>query len=167
MQRELDLSHLYRGVVLVTYLQDLRKMAELSFFGRETMPLIDAIVAIEEEMTMWRRDIHAHPELGFEEARTSEFVAEKLQEFGISVFRGVGKTGVVGVLKVGNETQSVGLRADMDALPIKEANSFAYRSGTSGCMHACGHDGHTTMLLGAAKYLAETQNFRGQVNFIF
>ena len=167
MHRELDLSHLYRGVVLVTYLQDLRKMAELSFFGRETMPLIDAIVAIEEEMTMWRRDIHAHPELGFEEARTSEFVAEKLQEFGISVFRGVGKTGVVGVLKVGNETQSVGLRADMDALPIKEANSFAYRSGTSGCMHACGHDGHTTMLLGAAKYLAETQNFRGQVNFIF
>lgn len=131
------------------------------------MSLVDEIVAMEAELVQWRRDIHAHPELGFEEHRTSDFVAAKLQEFGIQVSRGIGKTGVVGVLKAGNETTSIGLRADMDALPIRERNSFDYRSSHDGCMHACGHDGHTTMLLAAAKYLAETQNFRGQVNFIF
>ena len=131
------------------------------------MPLIDAIVAMDDELKRWRRDIHAHPELGFEEQRTADFVAAKLEEFGIQTVRGIGKTGVVGVLKVGNETDAIGLRADMDALPIVEANEFAHRSTREGCMHACGHDGHTTMLLGAAKYLAETQNFRGQVNFIF
>ncbi|MCZ6617709.1 MAG: M20 family metallopeptidase [Gammaproteobacteria bacterium] len=131
------------------------------------MPLIDAIVAMGEELKSWRRDIHAHPELGFEEQRTADFVAGKLEEFGIQVARGIGKTGLVGVLRVGNETNSVGLRADMDALPILETNDFAHRSKHDGCMHACGHDGHTTMLLGAAKYLSETRNFRGQVHFIF
>jgi hippurate hydrolase len=131
------------------------------------MPLIDTIVAMEAELREWRRDIHSHPELGFEEHRTADFVAEKLESFGIPVVRGVGKTGVVGVLKEGNETRSVGLRADMDALPMQEENAFAHRSKHDGCMHACGHDGHTTMLLAAAKYLAETRNFRGQVNLIF
>ncbi len=131
------------------------------------MPLIDAIADRQDEMTRWRRDIHAHPELGFEERRTSDFVAAKLEEFGVEVHRGIGGTGVVGVLRVGNETQSIGLRADMDALPIHEENDFAHRSRHDGHMHACGHDGHTTMLLGAARYLAETKSFRGQVNFIF
>jgi amidohydrolase len=129
--------------------------------------VLDAITAMQDEMTQWRRDLHAHPELGFEERRTADFVAQKLASFGIQVHRGIGRTGVVGVLKVGNETQAVGLRADMDALPILEENHFAHCSTHEGKMHACGHDGHTAMLLGAAKYLAETQNFRGQVNFIF
>ncbi len=131
------------------------------------MALIDEIVATQDELTAWRRDIHQHPELGFEETRTADFVAAKLEEFGITVHRGIGKTGVVGVLRVGNETESIGLRADMDALPIDELNTFDHRSQHDGCMHACGHDGHTTMLLGAARYLAKTKNFRGQVNFIF
>jgi len=131
------------------------------------MSLVKEIVAMEDELTRWRRDIHAHPELGFEENRTAGFVAEKLSEFGMEVFTGIGKTGVVGVLKVGNETKAVGLRADMDALPIEERNTFDHRSTQRGRMHACGHDGHTTMLLAAAKYLSETRNFRGQVNFIF
>jgi len=131
------------------------------------MPLIDEIVALQDEMTAWRRDIHAHPELGFEESRTADFVAEKLEAFGLQVHRGIGKTGVVGVLREGNETRAIGLRADMDALPILEENTFDHRSTRDGTMHACGHDGHTTMLLGAAKYLAESRNFRGQVNFIF
>jgi amidohydrolase len=131
------------------------------------MALVDEIVAMEPELTRWRRDIHAHPELGFEETRTADFVAGKLQEFGIDVVRGIGKTGVVGVLREGNDTRSVGLRADMDALPIEEGNDFGHRSTHAGTMHACGHDGHTTMLLAAAKYLSETRNFSGQVNFIF
>ena len=131
------------------------------------MALVEEIVAMEKELTEWRRDIHAHPELGLEEIRTSDFVAAKLEEFGIDVVRGIGETGLVGVLKVGNETKSIGLRADMDALPIHERNTFAHRSTRDGIMHACGHDGHTTMLLAAAKYLKETQNFSGQVNFIF
>ncbi len=131
------------------------------------MPLIDEIVAMEDELKAWRRDIHAHPELGFAETRTADFVAEQLESFGIQVHRGIGKTGVVGVLREGNETRSVGLRADMDALPIIEENTFAHRSTHEGTMHACGHDGHTAMLLGAAKYLAATRRFRGQVNFIF
>lgn len=131
------------------------------------MPLIDDIVAMQDELVAWRRDIHAHPELGFAEHRTADFVAAKLEEFGIQVTRGIGKTGLVGVLREGNETRSIGLRADMDALPILEENQFAHRSKTDGHMHACGHDGHTTMLLGAAKYLAQSRNFRGQVNFIF
>lgn len=131
------------------------------------MSLIDAIVDMKDEMTQWRRDIHAHPELGFEERRTADFVAAKLDEFGIQVHKDIGKTGVVGVLRVGNDPASIGLRADMDALPIVEANEFAHRSTVEGTMHACGHDGHTTMLLGAAKYLSERRDFRGQVNFIF
>ena len=131
------------------------------------MALIDDIEAMADEMATWRRDIHAHPELGFEENRTADFVAEKLTEFGIQVHRGIGRTGVVGVLREGNEVKSVGLRADMDALPIHERNTFAHRSTHDGVMHACGHDGHTTMLLGAARYLARTRNFQGQVNFIF
>ena len=131
------------------------------------MPILDRIAALQSEMTGWRRDIHAHPELGFEEHRTASLVAQKLQEFGVEVHRGVGKTGVVGVLRAGSSPRRIGLRADMDALPIKEANTFAHRSTHEGRMHACGHDGHTTMLLGAAKYLAETRGFDGTVHFIF
>ena len=118
-------------------------------------------------MTAWRRDIHAHPELGFEENRTSDVVAAKLAQFGVEVHRGVGRTGVVGVLRAGSSKRSVSLRADMDALPIREANTFAHRSRHDGKMHACGHDGHTTMLLGAAQYLAESKQFDGTVHFIF
>ena len=121
----------------------------------------------QDELTAIRRDIHAHPELGLEEYRTADLVAQKLQEWGIEVHRGVGKTGVVGVLRNGNGQDAVGLRADMDALPILEATDLPYASQNPGRMHACGHDGHTTMLLGAAKYLAETRNFNGTVNFIF
>ena len=131
------------------------------------MSIVNRIAALHEQMTRWRRDIHAHPELGFEERRTSDLVAAKLAEFGVEVHRGIGKTGVVGVLRSGSSRRSVGLRADMDALPIQEANRFAHRSTNDGRMHACGHDGHTTMLLGAARYLAETRNFDGTVNFIF
>ena len=119
------------------------------------------------ELTEIRRDIHANPELGLEEYRTAELVASKLEAWGIEVHRGVGGTGVVGVLRNGNGEMAVGLRADMDALPMQEANEVAHRSQFSGRMHACGHDGHTTMLLGAARYLAETRNFNGTVNFIF
>jgi|TARA_B100000767_G_scaffold88800_1_gene85305 hippurate hydrolase len=131
------------------------------------MELVHEIVEMEAELSVWRRNIHAHPELGFAENRTSDFVAEKLTEFGIQVHRGIGKTGLVGVLREGNETNSIGLRADMDALPIHEKNQFDHCSKSEGTMHACGHDGHTVMLLAAAKYLAETRNFQGQVNFIF
>lgn len=119
------------------------------------------------DVGQWRRDIHAHPELGFEEHRTADFVATKLEEFGLEVYRGIGKTGVVGALRCGNATRSVGLRADMDALPIAELNEFAHKSQTAGVMHACGHDGHTAMLLGAARELARTRDFEGQVFFIF
>jgi amidohydrolase len=129
--------------------------------------LIPRVREYHDEMTQWRRDLHAHPELGFDEKRTAGLVAERLAGFGIEVHRGVGKTGVVGVLKVGNSPRSIGLRADMDALPIVEANGFAHRSRHDGRMHACGHDGHTTMLLGAARYLAETRDLDGTVNFIF
>jgi hippurate hydrolase len=129
--------------------------------------IIEEIADRHGELTAWRRDIHAHPELGFEEHRTSDFVAAKLREFGLDVHTGIGKTGVVGTLRVGNTTRSVGLRADMDALPISESNTFAHRSVHEGKMHACGHDGHTAILLGAAQYLSATRNFDGQVNFIF
>lgn len=131
------------------------------------MPIVERIAALRDELTAWRRDLHAHPELGFEEQRTADFVAERLASFGIEVHRGIGKTGVVGVLRSGASARSVGLRADMDALPIQEANGFPHRSRHDGRMHACGHDGHTTMLLGAARYLAETRAFDGTVNFIF
>ena len=119
------------------------------------------------EMTAWRHDFHRHPELGFDEHRTSARVAELLESFGIEVTTGVGETGVVGVLKRGDGNASIGLRADMDALPIRETNGFEYRSQNDGVMHACGHDGHTSMLLGAAKYLAERGNFSGTVMFLF
>jgi hippurate hydrolase len=127
----------------------------------------EAIQETHAQMREWRRDIHAHPELGFEEKRTSDLVAAGLEASGIEVHRGIGKTGVVGVLKNGASERTVGLRADMDALPIQEANSFAHRSRHDGRMHACGHDGHTAMLLGAAKHLARTRNFDGTVHFIF
>ena len=131
------------------------------------MQIIPRIEEFHDDLVNWRHDIHAHPELGFEERRTSDLVAEKLAGFGCEVHRGIGRTGVVGRLRIGNSSRSVGLRADMDALPIQEANSFTYRSRYDGRMHACGHDGHTTMLLGAARYLAETRNFDGTVHFIF
>jgi amidohydrolase len=131
------------------------------------MQIIPRIEEFHHDLVNWRHDIHAHPELGFEERRTSDLVAEKLAGFGCEVHRGIGRTGVVGRLRIGNSSRSVGLRADMDALPIQEANSFTYRSRYDGRMHACGHDGHTTMLLGAARYLAETRNFDGTVHFIF
>ena len=131
------------------------------------MPIINRIADFHGDMTEWRRDLHANPELGFQEQRTSEIVAAKLAEWGIEVHKGIGKTGVVGVLKAGNGDRRIGLRADMDALPITERTGKDYASGNAGVMHACGHDGHTTMLLGAAKYLAETKNFDGTVHFIF
>ncbi len=131
------------------------------------MPILDRIRDYHHSLTEWRRDIHAHPELGFEEQRTSDVVAEKLKGFGIEVHRNIGKTGLVGRLSYGNSPRTIGLRADMDCLPILEANQFGHRSQNAGRMHACGHDGHTTMLLGAAKYLAETKNFDGTVHFIF
>jgi hippurate hydrolase len=131
------------------------------------MPIIERIKGYHNSLIDWRHDIHAHPELGFEEQRTSDFVAEKLASFGCEVHRGIGKTGVVGRLKHGNSPRAIGMRADMDALPIQETNHFAYRSRNDGRMHACGHDGHTAMLLGAARYLAETRNFDGTVHFIF
>ena len=130
------------------------------------MTLIKDIENFHDEMTIWRRDIHQHPELAFEETRTSDFVAEKLKEFGIETHRGMAKTGVVGTIKNG-EGPSIGLRADLDALPLDEKNTFEYASTNLGKMHACGHDGHTTMLLGAAKYLAKSKNFQGTVHFIF
>jgi hippurate hydrolase len=131
------------------------------------MTPIERIRDFQADLAAIRRDIHAHPELGFLEHRTADLVAEQLASFGIEVHRGIGGTGVVGVLRAGNAAGSVGLRADMDALPIQEANQFPHASRTPGVMHACGHDGHTTMLLGAARYLAETRRFSGTVHFIF
>ncbi|WP_322071921.1 M20 aminoacylase family protein [Paraburkholderia bannensis] len=131
------------------------------------MKLIPEIQAAQGEIQGLRRTIHAHPELRYEETRTAELVATKLAEWGIEVHRGLGKTGVVGVLKRGNGTRSIGLRADMDALPIQELNAFDHRSHNDGKMHACGHDGHTAMLLGAAQYLAQHGQFDGTIVFIF
>ena len=131
------------------------------------MSAIDRIAEFHTELTAFRRDIHAHPELGFAESRTAERVAQELERYGIEVHRGIGKTGLVGVLKAGNSERRIGLRADMDALPIAEANTFDHRSRHAGRMHACGHDGHTTMLLGAARYLAANRDFDGTVHFIF
>jgi hippurate hydrolase len=128
---------------------------------------IDHIRRYHDELTAWRRDFHAHPETGFEEHRTAALVAERLESWGIEVHRGIGRTGVVGVLRSGRGNRAVGLRADMDALDMPEENGFAHRSTVPGKMHGCGHDGHTTMLLGAARYLAETKNFDGIVHFIF
>lgn len=123
--------------------------------------------ALQASMRAWRHDIHRHPELAFEEQRTAARVAELLTEFGLEVHTGVGNTGVVGVLRKGSSDRMLGLRADMDALKIHEQNSFEYRSVNDGTMHACGHDGHTAMLLGAAQYLASNGDFDGSVAFIF
>ncbi len=132
------------------------------------MAIINRIAEFHTEMTEWRRSIHAHPETAFEEVATGDFVAGKLAEFGIEVDRGLAGTGVVGTLHGnGGAGGAIGLRADMDALHILEKNEVDYRSRIDGKMHACGHDGHTTMLLGAARYLAETRNFAGTVHFIF
>jgi len=127
-----------------------------------------ALTAIDlEALRDLRRDLHAHPELGFQEARTSELIASTLTAWGIPVHRGLGRTGVVGILKHGASGRSVGLRADMDALPVQESNTFAHASTHAGRMHACGHDGHTAMLLGAARYLSSTRRFDGTVYLIF
>jgi amidohydrolase len=132
------------------------------------MPVINRIADFQVEMAAWRRDIHAHPETAFEEHRTAEIVARLLQSFGIAVERGVARTGVVGTL-VGSRPggRGIALRADMDALHVHEKTGLPHASKNDGRMHACGHDGHTAMLLGAAKYLAETRNFAGTVHFIF
>jgi amidohydrolase len=132
------------------------------------MPSIERIEGFADELTAIRRDLHAHPEIGFEEVRTSGIVADKLKGWGIEVHRGLGGTGVVGVLKgKGNGGKRIGLRADMDALPMEENTNLKWRSTIPGRFHGCGHDGHTTMLLGTARYLAETRNFDGTVHFIF
>jgi len=132
------------------------------------MPTIDRIDGYADELTAIRRDLHAHPEIGFEEVRTSGIVAEKLASWGIDVHRGLGGTGVVGVIKgKGPGTKRIGLRADMDALPMEENTNLKWRSTIPGRFHGCGHDGHTTMLLGTARYLAETRNFDGTVHLIF
>jgi len=131
------------------------------------MPVIGRLLELQPELAGIRRDIHANPELCFEENRTSDVVAGKLAEWGLEVHRGLAKTGVVGTIRVGNNPRAIGLRADMDALPMQEDNEFGHRSTVQGRMHACGHDGHTTMLLGAARYLSETRNFDGTVHLIF
>ncbi|ABD87288.1 M20 aminoacylase family protein [Rhodopseudomonas palustris] len=137
------------------------------------MPVINRVADLQPDIVAWRRDLHAHPELMYEVHRTAAFVADRLREFGCDeVVTGIGRTGVVGVIKGrkpadGSEVRTIALRADMDALPITEANDLPYASQTPGLMHACGHDGHTAMLLGAARYLAETRNFAGDAVVIF
>ena len=131
------------------------------------MNLIEPILQFHNELQNIRRTIHAHPELSFEEVQTSELVATKLTEWGIPVIRGMGVTGVVGVIKNGSSQRAIGLRADMDALPLQEFNSFEHHSVNDGKMHACGHDGHTAMLLGAAYYFSKHKNFDGTVYVIF
>jgi amidohydrolase len=137
------------------------------------MPIINRVADLQPDIMAWRRDIHAHPELLYDVHRTAAFVADRLREFGCDeVATGLGRTGVVGVIKgrkpaAGAEVKAIGLRADMDALPIEEQTNLPYASKTSGKMHACGHDGHTAMLLGAAQYLAETRNFAGDAIVIF
>ncbi|MGD9871564.1 MAG: M20 aminoacylase family protein [Thauera sp.] len=131
------------------------------------MSLIESVRPLQDKLTAIRRDIHAHPELAFEEHRTAELVARQLESLGIETHRGIGGTGVVGVVRGRRGLRAIGLRADMDALPITERNHFAHKSTVEGCMHACGHDGHTTMLLGAAEALAANPDFEGTVYLIF
>ena len=132
------------------------------------MPVINRIAAFADEMRAWRQDLHQHPELALQEVRTSAKVQEALRSFGVDeVHAGIATTGVVGVIRGREPGGAIGIRADMDALPILEQTNLPYASQTPGVMHACGHDGHTTMLLGAAKYLAETRNFAGTVHVIF
>ncbi len=130
------------------------------------MPVLAEIAARHQEMTQWRHHLHAYPELAYEEVDTAAFVVDRLRSFGLEVHQGLARTGVVASV-VNGDGPSIGLRADMDALPMAEANTFAHRSRKDGCMHACGHDGHTTMLLGAARYLTEHPRFRGTVHLIF
>jgi len=132
------------------------------------MPIHNRIADYHADMTEWRRDLHAHPELALEEHRTSAVIQEKLKEFGVDeVVAGIARTGVVGVIHGRGKGGAIGLRADIDALPIHEETGVAYASTEAGKMHACGHDGHTAMLLGAARYLAETRNFDGTAYVIF
>ncbi|AMP07272.1 M20 aminoacylase family protein [Collimonas pratensis] len=131
------------------------------------MNLIDPIIAFQAELQAIRRDLHAHPELNYEEQRTSDVVARKLTEWQIPILRGMGVTGVVGIIKNGSSDRAIGLRADMDALPVQELNTFPHASQHQGKMHACGHDGHTAMLLGAAHHLSKHRNFDGTVYLIF
>lgn len=139
------------------------------------MPVLNRIADLHDDMAAWRRDFHAHPELGFAEVRTAALIAERLRTFGLDdVYIGIGGTGVVGVIRGGvndnaddDGARAIGLRADMDALPIQERTDLPWASVTPGVMHACGHDGHTAMLLGAARYLAETRNFAGTVYVVF
>ena len=137
------------------------------------MPIVNRVADLQPDIQAWRRDIHEHPELLYEVHRTAAFVADRLREFGCDeVATGLGKTGVVGVIKGKKQpgkgdAKVIGLRADMDALPIEEATNLPYASKNKGLMHACGHDGHTAMLLGAARYLAETRNFAGDAVVIF
>ena len=132
------------------------------------MPVLNRIAGFADEMTGWRRHLHANPELGFACHETAAFVVERLREFGITeIHTGIAESGVVAIIEGQGEGPTIGLRADMDALPIEEETGLDYASRNAGVMHACGHDGHTTMLLGAAKYLSETRNFRGRVALIF
>ncbi len=132
------------------------------------MPIINRIADYKAELTAWRRHLHSHPELAYEEVETAAFVAERLRGFGVDeVHEGIGKTGVVAVIRAGTSDRRIGLRCDMDALPISEATGLPHASTRAGKMHACGHDGHTAMLLGAARYLAETRNFDGTVYLVF
>jgi hippurate hydrolase len=131
------------------------------------MPILTEVLDYQDELTAIRRDIHANPELAFAERRTADLVAAQLAEFGCEVYRGLAGTGVIGTIRHGNTPAAIGLRADMDALPMQELNEFSHRSTHDGKMHACGHDGHTAMLLGAARYLAATRKFEGTVHLIF
>ena len=131
------------------------------------MKLLDPIVANTPQIAALRRELHAHPELCFEEVRTADLVAAKLTEWGIPIHRGMGTTGVVGIVKAGTSSRAIALRADMDALPMQEFNTFAHASQHPGKMHACGHDGHTAMLLGAAQHLAQHRHFDGTVYLVF
>ena len=131
------------------------------------MSLKDSIIIGLPELRGWRRSLHANPELAFQEKYTARFVTDKLQAFGIDVTEGIGKTGIVASLRVGKSERTIGLRADMDALPMQELNTFPHKSKCDGVMHGCGHDGHTVMLLAAAQYLAQTKQFDGTVHFIF
>jgi hippurate hydrolase len=131
------------------------------------MKLVDSIVSQTESLVAIRRDLHAHPELCFKEVRTAQTVANLLTQWGIEIHQGLGTTGVVGVIKSGTSAKAIGLRADMDALPLQEGNTFAHASQHPGQMHACGHDGHTAMLLAAAQHLAKHRNFDGTVYLLF
>ncbi|MEY3652733.1 MAG: hypothetical protein RL739_903, partial [Pseudomonadota bacterium] len=131
------------------------------------MKVIEEILAQAHSLAAVRRDIHAHPELCFQEQRTADVVAQQLTAWGIPIHRGMGTTGVVGIIKGGDSPRAIGLRADMDALPMQEFNTFAHASQHAGKMHACGHDGHTTMLLAAAQHLAQHRHFDGTVYLIF